>query len=500
MSYEYHKVGSTFRIKFQFPNGVASMTTGKVSGDFLLKIDKNGTGNQATTGCTFAEIDATNNPGMYEYSCSGSTSFVSATGTYGIEVYLSADFTKVWSGSVTVTSDGTGAGSWGDASFTATAANGRVYDGALAVSGATLFITNSAGVLWVKTTSDSSGLWGPVYFNTNGTYTVNVQKSGYTTTSGTIVVTGSTATGPGADLTIAVSSTSSSLLVSTLQGYVRRGMEDRTGTVSDTVILEVINEATELISMERQWEYYHTRGSVSLQAAYSTGTIAVTNGSTTCTLTSGTWPTWAASGELFADNIWVEVETRSSGTVLVLAEPWGNADNATLSYTLGQVRYTLPSDCARISNTLMGQDWPWTRHTSAPFIERLKDQWTVTDPTMTLWAIEKNFLVVWPIPSAVRQVNFLYFRKPTAVSSGSDTLDWDAGQVLLLRRAMDYVMAGRRGADTDEKVQAMRFAKAAYDDALSKAWSWDKTAADPNDNDAGGMGYGDFLRGTVDLS
>lgn len=500
MTYQTWKVGSNFSIKFLYPNNATTMTTGKTSGNFALKIDKNGTGNQATTGCTFAEIDATNNPGAYQYVCSGSTSWCSATGVYGIEVYDTADFTKLWGETIIITSDGTEAGTWGDASFTATATDGRVYDGAAAVEGASIYITNSSGVLWAKTTSSATGVWGPVYFNTNGTYTVYAQKSGYTTTSGTIVVVGSVATGPGADLTITASSLASSLLVSTLQGYARRAMQDRTGTVADTVILEVINEAAELISMEKQWEYYHTRGSVSLQAAYSTGTIAVTNGSTTCTLTTGTWPSWAASGEIFADGTWVEVETRTSGSVVVLAEPWGNATNATLSYTLGQVRYALPSDMSRMSVALMGNDWPWSRHTSAAHLERIKDQWSLIDANTTMWAIEKNFLCVWPIPSDDRQVNLLYFRKPTAVTSGSDTLDWDAAHVILLRRAIDYVAAGRRGADTDEKVNAMRFAKAAYDDALNKAWTWDKTAADPVDGDTErGLGYGDLLRGDISL-
>lgn len=497
MSYEYWKVGSTFDINFVYPGNSAAFTNGKVAGDFVLAISKNGTGGQATTGCTFAEISGSS--GKYTYSCSGATSWVAATGKYFLEVYDALDLTKVWAETTTITSDGTGAGTWGDASFTATAANGRVWDGAAAVEDATIRIVNSAGVLWAQTESNASGLWGPIYFNENGTYTVYVQKSGWTTTSGTITVVGSAATGPGTDLTITQSATSSAFLVSTLLGYVRRAMQDRTGTLQDTVGLEVINEAAELISMERQWEWYHTRGAVSLQPAYTTGTVAVLNGATSCVLTGGTWPTWAASAEIFIGNTWVEVETRTDATNLVLAEPWGNADNATASYTLAQIRYTLPADLVRISAALTGSDWPWTRHTSAAFIERMKDHWNSTDPSLSLWAIEKNFLVTWPIQAQQRQVNFLYFRKPTAVVNSGDILDWDSTQPLVLRRAIDYICAGRRGADSDEKVAAVRVAKAAYDEAVSRAWSWDRTAADPNDGMTDGT-YGlDLLRGDVNL-
>ncbi len=499
MSSSYWKSGTTLIISWVYPNNATTMTTGKISTDFILDIVKNGTGNQATTGCTFSEISSSTDPGQYQYSCSGSTSFVSATGVYEAVVRDAADFTKLWGGQIVVTSDGTGAGTWGDAVFTATASDGRVMAGGLPVDAATIYIVDSLGVLYLQTSTDSSGLWGPVYFNANGTYTVYAQKSGYTTASGTIVVSGSTATGPGADLTITSSSTAGTLLASTFLGFIKRANQDRSSSLADTEALEILNDAVDMIAMERQWDYYHTRGAIQTREPYETGTIALVNGATTCVLTGGTFPTWATSGEIFVDGTWLTIDTRTDATNLVLSDPWGN-DTYSGSYSLVQFRYALPVDCIRISDTMFGNQWPFIgKPTSAAFIESLKDAWQSTNSQPFMWAIEGAFMCFWPVPEEFRNVNLLYFRRPTPVTTGADTIDWDSQHPFLLRRAIEYIVAMRRKADSDEKLKAINAAKSIYDDALNKALPWDKTAADPASTQSPSIyGYDQWLNGNVD--
>lgn len=483
MSDEYAKVGTIFYLPFYYQNSVTGApVTGAVSGDFTLQISKNGVGNQSTTGTTISEIDATNQPGSYLITCAAN-SFVAATGSYEVKIFLTADTTVAWTMTVRVTSDGTGAGTWGAASFTATAANGRVMVGATPLEGATLYIVYANGTVYLEETSDSSGLWGPVWFPANGTYTVYVQKSGYTTTSGTITVSGSTATGPGTDLTVAVSSTTSTVLVSTLLGYLSRQFIDATGTQFLTIGLEVINEAAEMLSMERQWPYYESYGGIQIQPAYTTGTVTLTNGSATATFSSATLPTWAASGQIFVSGVWVPVSTRDSSSQVTLAYAWGG-DTVTSAFTLAQIRYALPVDCARIDRFMQGSQSAFLgEHTSAAQIEALKDAWGDQSPGVVYWAVEKNFLVIYPLPQNEQHINLLYYRKPAQVTSGSDTLDWDAGQNLVLRRALDYIAAARGatvyGSDGEARANAVRAAKQAYEAALEVAWSWDKTAANP---------------------
>lgn len=492
MGSEYYKVATSLKDSFDYISGGAAVT-GKVQANFTMELSKNGVGGQSTTGITITEESAVNSAGKYDVDVSGSTGFPASTGTYDLVIYLTATPGDRWTYTYRVTSDGTGAGTWGDASFVPTASDGRVTVSGVGIADATVRILNSSGIILIQHTTDSSGLWSRTYFSTAGTYTVHVQKSGYTITTGTIVVVGSVATGPGADLAITALTTSSGLLVSSLMGYTRRVMMDYDGSKADAIILEVINDSAEYLSMIKQWPYYHERGVIDLLDAYATGTVSISNASPTLTLSSGTWPTWAADGEVFLDDTWVEVLTRDSATQLTLVENWGQDAVSAGTYTIAQMRYALPTDCARTSDMMLGKNWPYPPEAVSPaWIESLKDAYQNGEANTRYWAIEKNYITVWPWPTEKRRVNLLYFRKPATVTA-SDTLDWDATQLLVLRRCIDY-HAAMRGPCTGGSVKEC---KENLDEAVGVALSWDKTTADM------GVSLGmpgmrdDWLRGTI---
>lgn len=500
MADQYHKLGTTLRLGIEAIDPATGLADASLTtASFTTQIVKNLTGNQATTGCAFTEPDATNNAGNFVLECSGTTSFAAATGVYNVIVFVTSDTTRRWTQTVRVTSDGTGEGSFGDASFTAVASNGRVMSAGSPLASATVKIVDSSGVLYVQTTSSATGVWGPVFFNTDGTYTIHVFKSGFTTTTGTIVVVGAAATGPGADLTISAASTTSTILVSRLMSYCRRRIGDHTGTKADTEILEIINEAAEMLSMERYWDYYLTHGSIATQPSYTTGTVAITNGGTTVNLTGGTWPSYAASCHLLVGGVWSKVASRTSGTAIVLEDPWGEATVTADTFTIAQYRYQLPSDCAKIDDTMLGARYPFNgTFTSAKRIEWMKDQFQSGLDIATHWGIEQDLMCLWPFPTTTHQINFLYFRKPAEVTSG-DTLDWDAGHVGVLRRAIDYVAVLRTpitGSDYEAASTARKLVFDAYKEELAKAMTWDKTATDGGEHSRDG-GFDYLLRGDV---
>jgi len=212
-SNEYFKVGNSIADDFYLIDSTAAPVTGKVQANFTFDLTKNGTGNQSTTGITLTEVSAATDPGVYHLDISGSTGFPAATGTYLLKIFVTADSTQVVVATYRVNSDGTGAGTIGPVSFTATAADGRITDGASALSGATVLIKRSTGVNYTSFTSSATGVWGPAYFTEADTYTLSVFKSGYSTSNtGTITVTAtpaSSAVGPLADLALTVSSSGS---------------------------------------------------------------------------------------------------------------------------------------------------------------------------------------------------------------------------------------------------------------------------------------------------
>jgi hypothetical protein len=89
------------------------------------------------------------------------------------------------------------------------------------------------------------------------------------------------------------------------------------------------------------WSFLHPRATLTLNAAYSTGTVAVSSG--VVTLTSGTFPSWAASGVVVISGIGYEVDTRDSGTQVTLVDTSYSVATGT-SYVLDQRDYDLPDD------------------------------------------------------------------------------------------------------------------------------------------------------------
>ncbi len=468
---EYFKVGQTVNDAFTY-RSLGANVTGLTQASFTIQISKNGTGNQSTTGVTIAEVSAANNPGLYSVTISGSTGFAAATGSYDVKIFRTATPNDFWTATYRVTSDGTGAGTWGSAAFTATASNGRVYDGAAAVLGATVRILDSSNVILAQTTSDASGLWGPIYFPADGTYTISVSKSSYTVGTGTITVSASIATGPAADITLTAVSATSGFLASNLWAYAARMMRDRNGPKADQEKREAVDDALEMISLEKKWPKFHTLGEVKLNAAYATGTIAITAASTTVSLTSGTWPTWAASASLYVNGQSYRVSTRDSNSQLTLATAWGQASVTAGTYTLAQHAYALPSDLQRLDQVLFDRSWVWgDQALSMAFLQVLRAGIQMGQTRANGWAIADDQIWFWPWPTEAITVNLLYFRRPAKLVTGSDTADWDSMHEVLLRRAIDYQVSLRGDCVAGNPEQT----KAAYVAALDSAFSADKT-------------------------
>jgi hypothetical protein len=94
-----------------------------------------------------------------------------------------------------------------------------------------------------------------------------------------------------------------------------------------------------------KWSFLTPFASLELSIPYATGTVGIASG--VVTLTSGTWPTWAAQGDL-----WIEdndemrrysVNTRDSNTQITLDDT-SVAVTAGETYSLKRHSYNLPSD------------------------------------------------------------------------------------------------------------------------------------------------------------
>lgn len=467
----YHRKSTTLRDAIIIQDGTGAFTTGLTDGSFTKRLSKDGTGNQSTTGVVVTEVDAVNNPGEYEIEVA-SSAFVATNGTYTLQIVRTASpldsFEQIYIVNDTGTSGST------PSSFTATASDGRVTDGASPVEGATVYITLGSTFV-TQTTSDASGLWGPVYL-TDGTFTVRVQKNGYTQSTATIVVSGGTVTGPGADIALTAGSTANPMSAAQLWAYIRRQFVDSVGTKADTIIKSVANDALDMVSSERLWPHLLRRAMLNLHGPYSTGTITITNGSANVELVGGTWPSWAASGKLFVQNQIIEVYGRTDNDTLTMADTWGATTISGATYILYQNEYDLPDDLWRFHKNLPGQRWGWgaTPMSIANVLEA-ENAAVYSQRFADVFCIANGSFICWPYPQSDEMLAYTYYARPARLVNDTDIADWDPVHLEVLKRAMDYQLARQVGKSMAGDAATTL---SAYREALSRLTVQDKSATD----------------------
>lgn len=443
------KVGTNFKDTFYLKNKATDAPiTGKVQGDFTIQVCRDTTGNLATTGITITEVSAANNPGAYDIVASGSNSFTSTTaGKYFITIRLTSDNYYTFEQTVLVTADGTFEGSSGAARFTATASDGRVTDGVSVITGATVRLLNSSNVIVAQTTSDASGLWGPVFLDS--TSTISVQKSGYAVnTSNSVTVVGTTATGPLTDIALSAVSSSSTILCSDLTAYARVQARNVVGSQSDTVLLQAVNNAIAWVATSHLWERYKTHGEISLQAPYTTGTVTTVEDDATVTLATGSWPTWAAYGKLLISGKLYRIASRTSTSEVELTTAWKGTGVTAATYQLVRDEYTLPTDCLKFGRFYPGMAWGYGGNPSAmEMVLEAQHNYSYGLKYPEMWCIHgsgnSDKLMLYPWPTASNNLPFWYYRKPALLTAGGDTADFDALHLELLQRSIDYQIAIR---------------------------------------------------------
>lgn len=90
------------------------------------------------------------------------------------------------------------------------------------------------------------------------------------------------------------------------------------------------------------WSFLQpTLAQLELHGAYTTGTVSVTTG--TVTLSGGTWPTWAAQGDLWVNDGYYPVSSRTNGTTIVLVDSTLTGLSGE-EYSLKHREYDLPDD------------------------------------------------------------------------------------------------------------------------------------------------------------
>lgn len=226
-----------------------------------------------------------------------------------------------------------------------------------------------------------------------------------------------------------------------------------------------------------QWSFLEILETMTLNAPYSTGTVTIVAG--VVTLASGTWPSWAASGELTIDGADYPVSTRDSGTQITL-EDTTLAASAGTEYAIHQDDYALPDDFASfigpITYASADNTWNHVQLVGEGRIRTYRQQQglsavtfnvpcyaavraVVNDPAVGT----RNELMFWPRVASDATVRFTYRVRPDALTGGTYSTgtvaillgvvtltggtwpDWADGGTLTVG-GVDYTVASRDSA------------------------------------------------------
>jgi hypothetical protein len=184
-----------------------------------------------------------------------------------------------------------------------------------------------------------------------------------------------------------------------------------------------VQNAYRVLPTRHQWAYLWGIGRVTTTAPYTTGTVEFVASTRLLTLTDGTWPSWAASGFIYIENVPYDIETRVSDSVLKLTAATAPPDDidAGTEYSLMRDRYAMPADLVAIDETTTNatgvtlefvhpRAWSGPRRTNVgPGQPRA---FTLIGNTGSRTTLN---MALWPSPDAVYAIDFLYRRKPRAL-------------------------------------------------------------------------------------
>jgi hypothetical protein len=408
---------------------------------WTIEISRDGA-NVANTGFAVAEVDAVNNE--YLYRITATAAALATRGAYNITVYETAAPANSWSWNIKVTNDGTLAGSDSAVSWTTESSDGRITDGASAISGATLSLYDSNNVLLEQASTDSAGL-ATLYPDDDATYNLVASAPGYVNerSVGTLIVSSQTVIStPGADFALSAAATSSeSITFAELIAYARRQKLNAASDQSTVEIKEAINEALFWLASEYPWPHLYEEYQITLYAPYETGTVSITSGSATVTGSGTTFPSWAASAWLYVNNVFLEVSTRDSNTQLTLTETYDAASLSGETYKLFYSEYTKPAGLLGIQRFLDTDEKFCPVSEIDIAMERTRRDNAAYNGFS--YNLSDGRIKVWPCPNADTVYKYIGIRRPPTLVSDTDVVDWDPSLGPVLYRAIDWQLAIR---------------------------------------------------------
>ena len=275
----------------------------------------------------------------------------------------------------------------------------------------------------------------------------------------------------------------------------------RSGYSADQIwdIEDCLKDGLRDVYASHDWSFFHPIKDVTTTPPYTTGTIEVVAG--VVTLTTGTFPSWAAEGTLKASSSYYSIATRDSGTQITLDDTTV-AIAALTTYELGRPEIPLADAFEAVANDSDLTYYP-DQNELYPPVRQLGDQsirtWQQDDPSFdrpvfySVRTVEfvatvgsRKRLTFYPTPDANYVLRVPQILRPTMITAtspfpvGGETLSQVITEACL--------MAAERNFEERENVHAKR-----YHELLPLAIAMDQQKSSPTSL-GGGMPKGEGNR------
>lgn len=234
------------------------------------------------------------------------------------------------------------------------------------------------------------------------------------------------------------------------------------GSISDVAVRDckrAVHDAYRDLANAHTWTYLYDLGRIITSSPYTAGTMTYLQSSGTyprqVTLATGTWPSWAGSGFIRIDTVNFRVDQRISDTVVTLTETLNPGVDIPVSvgFTLYQDTYLLPADYiaqdqAMYERNFCGMTYThprdWAYENRYRFAEGVPEFYTIMGNRQIPGRL---FLYLFPFPSETKTIDFIYKRRPRAlthyrVNTGTSALSLGSTVVSGSGTSWDSTMVG----------------------------------------------------------
>ena len=216
-----------------------------------------------------------------------------------------------------------------------------------------------------------------------------------------------------------------------------------------------IDTTIQLLGLARRWSFFEKEAWLNLTAPYSTGTVDLTEASTTVATgdTTAVFATTTAGQEFYTTEDGgriYRIATRTDEDTLVLSSAYLGDTATGKTYEIRYVRYSAPTDWGQPGAFFFedGRELSYSAMTVEEFLQkRLMHRATSACPQAILRAqlAGTDYFFVHPPPSAAKQVTYNYWKRPDSLSGTSyadaNTTDWPDRYLGLLHAVLKERMA-----------------------------------------------------------